>query len=218
MKLAEKLLLIQSELKAPKNQRNTFGNYNYRSAEDILEALKPLLVKHKATMTIDDDMVNLQNRFYPMYQEEVYDNKSKSMVSVYRVTGDQRFYIKATVTLRDIESDEFITTSAFAREEETKKGQDASQTTGSTSSYARKYALNGMFAIDDTKDSDATNTHGKEETLPKRSENASQSDIIQIQKLYTKEEIDKVLKHYNVSVLSDLPKDVVLQAIAKRMK
>lgn len=190
MKLAEKLLLIQSELKAPKNQRNTFGNYNYRSAEDILEALKPLLVKHKATMTIDDDMVNLQNRFY----------------------------IKATVTLRDVESDEFITTNAFAREEETKKGMDGSQITGSTSSYARKYALNGMFAIDDTKDSDATNTHGKEETLPKRSENASQSDIIQIQKLYTKEEIDKVLKHYNVSVLSDLPKDVVLQAIAKRMK
>ena len=218
MKLAEKLLLIQSELKAPKNQRNTFGNYNYRSAEDILEALKPLLVKHKATMTIHDDLVVLGNHNPTMYQEEVYDNKSKSMVSVYRVTGDQRFYIKATVTLRDIESDEFITTSAFAREEETKKGQDASQTTGSTSSYARKYALNGMFAIDDTKDSDATNTHGKEETLPKRSENASQSDIIQIQKLYTKEEIDKVLKHYNVSLLSDLPKDVVLQAIAKRMK
>jgi hypothetical protein len=188
MKLAEKLLLIQSELKAPKNQRNTFGNYNYRSAEDILEALKPLLLKHKSVITVDDDMVNLQNRFY----------------------------IKATVTLRDIESTEVITTNAYAREEETKKGMDGSQITGSTSSYARKYALNGMFAIDDTKDSDATNTHGKEETLPKRVENASQSDIIKMQKLYSQEEIEKALKHYRVAVLSDLPKDVVLHAIAKK--
>jgi hypothetical protein len=190
MKLAEKLLLIQTDLKVPKNRVNDFGKYKYRSAEDILEALTPHLLKHKATITLDDDIVEKGNRFY----------------------------IKATVTLRDIESDEIITTSAFAREEETKKGMDASQITGSTSSYARKYALNGMFKIDDEKDSDATNTHGKEESLPKRSENASQSDIIQIQKLYTKEEIDKVLKHYNASVLSDLPKDVVLQAIAKRMK
>ena len=188
MKLAEKLLLIQSELKAPKNQRNTFGNYNYRSAEDILEALKPLLVKHKATMTIDDDMVNLQNRFY----------------------------IKATVTLRDVESNEVVTTNAFAREEETKKGMDGSQITGSTSSYARKYALNGMFAIDDTKDSDATNTHGKEEKPSKQVEKATQGDIIKMQKLYTQEEIDKALKHYHVATLSDLPKNVVLQAIAKK--
>ena len=129
----KELIEIQSELKAPKNQRNTFGNYNYRSAEDILEAVKPLLKKHSCHLTISDEMVQL---------------------------GD-RYYVKATATLaKDADS---ISTTAYAREEENKKGQDSSQTTGSTSSYARKYALNGLFCIDDTKDADFTNTHGKEE-------------------------------------------------------
>ena len=129
----KELIEIQSELKAPKNQRNTFGNYNYRSAEDILEAVKPLLKKHGCHLTISDEMIQL---------------------------GD-RYYVKATATLsKDADS---ISTTAYAREEENKKGQDSSQTTGSTSSYARKYALNGLFCIDDTKDADFTNTHGKEE-------------------------------------------------------
>lgn len=131
MSIHEKLLNIQTELKAPKGQFNSFGNYNYRSCEDILEGLKPLLLKNKATLKIDDDLINI---------------------------GD-RYYIKATATLTDIESGESVSTNAFAREEETKKGMDASQITGSTSSYARKYALNGLFAIDDTKDSDFTNKH-----------------------------------------------------------
>jgi len=125
---------IQAELKAPKSQFNSFGKYNYRNAEDILEAVKPLLVKHNLTMTITDDIVFV----------------------------GERYYIKATVSLFDEELIE-VRVSAFAREEETKKGMDSSQITGSASSYARKYALNGMFAIDDTKDSDTTNTHGKEE-------------------------------------------------------
>jgi hypothetical protein len=123
-----KLLELQTELKAPKNQRNTFGEYNYRSAEDILEALKPLLKKKKATMTISDDFVLI----------------------------GERYYVKATVNLSDDEKDGegIASTTAFAREPLEKKKMDPAQITGATSSYARKYALNGMFLIDDTKDSD----------------------------------------------------------------
>jgi DNA-directed RNA polymerase subunit H (RpoH/RPB5) len=135
-----------------------------------------------------------------------------------------RIYVKALATLMDIESDQVITVSANAREEETKKGMDSSQITGSTSSYARKYALNGMFAIDDTKDSDSTNTHGKEETSPKSPANApvkevekaTQSDIIDLQMVLSDEEIKKVLAYYKVSVLSDLPKAEVVKMVQKK--
>lgn len=132
--LTTKLMMIQSELKAPKNQRNNFGKYNYRNCEDILNALKPHLMKYKCVVLLTDDLV---------------------------LIGD-RFYIKATAKLVDAESDNTISVNAYAREEETKKGMDSSQITGSASSYARKYALNGLFAIDDTKDSDYTNQFGKE--------------------------------------------------------
>jgi len=125
MKLLEKLQLIQSKLKAPKNQRNNFGNYNYRSCEDILEAVKPLLEEQRLTLTISDDIVNI---------------------------GD-RYYVKAIVKIQD--ETETKEVSAFARESETKKGMDESQITGACSSYARKYALNGLFLIDDTKDADS---------------------------------------------------------------
>lgn len=129
----KELIAIQSELKAPKNQRNTFGNYNYRSAEDILEALKPMLKENGCILTISDEIVMIGNRFY----------------------------IKALATITNSEK-ESVSTSSFAREEETKKGMDGAQITGSASSYARKYALNGLFCIDDTKDPDSTNPHGKE--------------------------------------------------------
>lgn len=138
MKLYEKLSFIQSKLNVPKSQYNKFGNYNYRSCEDIVEAVKPLLAKNGLTMTISDELVMI---------------------------GD-RYYIKATVTVIDIESGEKENVYGYAREAENKKGMDVSQITGATSSYARKYALNGMFAIDDTKDSDATNQHGKGEKKP----------------------------------------------------
>lgn len=131
MNVYEKLMKIQTELKAPKSQFNSFGRYNYRSQEDILEALKPLLAEHKAVISISDEIV---------------------------LIGD-RYYVKATATLIDIEKGDKVEVSAYAREDETKKGMDLSQLTGSTSSYARKYALNGLFAIDDTKDSDYTNKH-----------------------------------------------------------
>ena len=119
---------IQKTLKAPKNQWNNFGKYNYRSCEDILEGLKPIL--DGLVITLCDDMI---------------------------LIGD-RFYLKATATLTDGESS--ISNSAFARESLTKKGMDDSQITGTASSYARKYALNGLFGIDDTKDADGVNEQG----------------------------------------------------------
>ena len=137
MNIYEKLLNIQAELKVPKNQYNSFGKYHYRSCEDILEGLKPLLTKYKATLIVNDEIVQI---------------------------GD-RYYVKVTATLIDVEGEgrECISSTAFAREDEKKTGMDLSQLTGSTSSYARKYALNGLFAIDDTKDSDATNKHDTEQ-------------------------------------------------------
>lgn len=124
----KELIAIQSELKAPKSLFNKFGGYMYRKAEDILEAVKPLLNKQKCTLTITDDIVMVGNRIY----------------------------VKATATVKN-EKGECETTTGWAREEETKKGMDGSQITGASSSYARKYALNGLFAIDDNADSDTTN-------------------------------------------------------------
>ena len=124
---------IQAELKAPKGQLNKFGNYRYRSAEDIIEAVKPILAKEKTSLIISDEILQV---------------------------GD-RIYVKATATLLTDE-DNSISAHGWAREEEVKKGMDAAQITGSASSYARKYALNGLFAIDDTKDADSTNDHKDE--------------------------------------------------------
>ncbi len=127
MKIYETLQAIQVELKAPKSQYNEFGNYNYRKCEDILEALKPILAPLKGCVILSDELCAI---------------------------GD-RYYVKATATLHiDGES---ISVTAYAREEESKKGMDGSQITGASSSYARKYALNGLFAIDDQQDSDTTN-------------------------------------------------------------
>lgn len=125
-----KLLAVQAELKAPKGQYNGFGKYKYRSCEDILEAVKPLLKKVGLVLTLTDDIVNIGTRFY----------------------------VKATATVTDIQDGAQVSVNAFAREEDSKKGMDGSQVTGASSSYARKYALNGLFDIDDTKDSCATNT------------------------------------------------------------
>jgi len=129
--MIEKLIKIQSELKAPKGQYNSFGKYKYRNCEDIIEAVKPLLAREGLLMTISDEIAQF----------------------------NERFYVKAYVNITDGTKTANVT--AYAREEETKKGMDGAQITGAASSYARKYALNGMFAIDDTKDADSTNTHGK---------------------------------------------------------
>lgn len=132
------ILDIQQNLNAPKNLYNKFGGYSYRSCESILVALKPLLAKHKAIIFFTERTVE-QNGWH---------------------------YIEATACLRAEGKEEVFKTTGYAREDESRKGMDASQITGSASSYARKYALNAMFAIDDVKDSDATNTHGKEVTAP----------------------------------------------------
>lgn len=133
MSAFEKLLAIQNELKAPKNQYNSFGKYHYRNCEDILEALKPILKKHKATLQITDEI---------------------TMVG-------ERYYVKATAILIDIEDNSQIKNEAFARESDSQKGMDSSQLSGATSSYARKYALNGLFLIDDNKDADTDEFQGK---------------------------------------------------------
>ena len=151
--LMQKLRSIQKELKAPKNQHNKFGNYNYRSAEDILEAVKPLCYKYGVIVSISDDIVSVPCQTV---------RTSKNADGESSVESQSRIYVKAIVTVHNCDNGmQMHTTTAFAREEESKKGMDGSQVTGAASSYARKYALNGMFAIDDTKDSDVTNDHGK---------------------------------------------------------
>ena len=150
MTVYDKLINIQSELKAPKSQYNNFGKYSYRNCEDILEALKPLLNKNKATVFISDDIVFIEGK----YVSETLNTKTDETTTK---TTEGRFYVKSTVTFVDVETGDKIVNTAYAREEESKKGMDVSQVTGASSSYARKYALNGMFAIDDTKDSDFTN-------------------------------------------------------------
>ena len=132
MTVYKKLIEVQQELKVPKNQRNTFGNYNYRSGEDILEALKPILAKYEADVILSYKIIVMENLWT---------------------------YVEATATFVDIETGEYTCTTGYAREAETKKGMDPSQITGSASSYAGKYALNGMFLIDDTKDADTDEHH-----------------------------------------------------------
>ena len=187
MTLIEKLSIIQQELIAPKNQFNSFGKYNYRSCEDILEGLKPCMKKLKVAITITDEIV---------------------------LVGD-RFYIKATATLHDAESSEKVSNVAYAREEKEKKGMDASQVTGATSSYARKYALNGLFAIDDVKDADTRDNRQKEAETQKQAE-AEQKKIensliseIKVNALIArceKEGVDpnKICRLYKVKSLADL--------------
>lgn len=153
MSIYEKLLSIQTELKAPKSQYNDFANYNYRNCEDILEALKPLLKQHNATVLLSDEIENI---------------------------GD-RFYVRANATFIDIENGAKVTVSSLAREDLTKSKFDGSQVTGSASSYARKYALNGLFCIDDTKDADTLN-NSKKYTQPTRQAQKSPTKPVQPQK------------------------------------
>jgi hypothetical protein len=171
-----KLVKIQAELKAPKNQMNAFGKYKYRSAEDIIEAVKPILFKNNCALLISDEIVQVADRVY----------------------------VKATAMLIDENNEELpIQVYGWAREEEVIKGMDAAQITGSASSYARKYALNGLFAIDDTKDADSTNEHKDEVGEEKRmklitllentiwDENLKSKQAIKISAYTTNEQYDK---------------------------
>ena len=182
MNIYEKLMKVQSELKAPKNQRNNFGGYNYRSCEDILEAVKPILKENGLTLTIKDDIVNIGTRYY----------------------------IVAIAELIDIESGDKITTQAQARESETKKGMDDSQITGTASSYARKYCLNGLFLIDDTKDADTDEyqkTTKAESKVESRKINLRELGILQqtIAKYnLTDERISEILTKYGYKKLDEV--------------
>ena len=171
--IVEKLSAIQVELKAPKGQYNSFGKYNYRSCEDILEGVKPLLDKYRVALTLNDEIV---------------------------LIGD-RYYVKATATLHD--GEQVLSSTAYARESEDKKGMDSSQLTGATSSYARKYALNGLFSIDDTKDADATNDHGKSNSQGASSNGSKGASTVsekQIKRLIA----IAIKKGYNAEQLSNM--------------
>lgn len=176
MSVYEKLSKVQSELKAPKGQYNSFGKYKYRSCEDILEAVKPLNAKHGVVLTVGDEVVEISNRFY----------------------------VKATATLVDIESGEKVTNTALAREDDAKKGMDGSQITGTASSYARKYCLNGLYCIDDTKDADTDEYRAQQERKPQERQYVkvvngrtavinSNGEYVAIENL-TVEQLEKTLK------------------------
>lgn len=180
MDIREKLLNIQQELKAPKNQYNKFGGYNYRSCEDILEAVKPLLKKNACILTVMDEVVFIGSRYY----------------------------VKATAVLRSTDDVEQIVNTAYAREAEAKKGMDESQITGTASSYARKYALNGLFCIDDVKDAD-TDEHINQ-TNPK----ATDKQIELINKLVTDKEA--MLKYYKVDKIENLTMEQASEIIKKK--
>lgn len=187
MSIYAKLSVIQLNLIAPKNQYNSFGKYNYRSCEDILEGLKPCLQETKTAVTVNDEIVQI---------------------------GD-RYYIKATATLFDCETGESVSNTAYAREEESKKGMDASQVTGATSSYARKYALNGLFCIDDVKDAD-TRDNRQEEAKKQQDEEQEQKKIenspiseVKVKALLTRCESEgvkpeKILSLYKVKSFEEL--------------
>ena len=179
----ERLAYVQKTLKAPKGNYNSYGGFNYRSAEDILEAVKPLCADNSLLLILSDEIV----------------------------TVGARFYVKATAVLRDVESAASVTCTAYAREPENKKGMDESQVTGTASSYARKYALNGLFLIDDTKDADTDEYH--RQTAPKSSpkkeperittEQAKALDGL-IQGKLREKQIGWIHQHYNVKSLNEL--------------
>ena len=184
------IISIQNELKAPKGQFNSFGRYKYRSCEDILEAVKPLLHKYSCSLNISDEVV---------------------------MVGD-RFYVKSTATLRKDTGEVISSSVACAREDETKKGMDGAQVTGAASSYARKYALNGLFCIDDTKDADTDeyikNTKPEKEPAEK---DKNCNLYIQLEKKVSesKIEIDALMKYLKAND-KRLPKDVTYESLPEK--
>ena len=204
--LHEKLMHIQNELKAPKNLHNNFGGYNYRSAENILEALKPLLVKYSATVTITDTIEDIGGRIY----------------------------VKATASFYGADSSAPMEVTAYAREAETKKGMDDAQVTGATSSYARKYALNGLFLLDDTEDvdSEAYQAQAKPEpqkTAPKKSpakkaepkkeepKPLTEAELLFLSQRYSGANLEKLLDYFHIEDISQIQPDAG-RALIKRIQ
>lgn len=201
MKIHEKMMKIQTTLKAPKNLFNSFGNYKYRNAEGILEAVKPLLAENKLSMYISDDVQAVNDRVY----------------------------VKATVSIFDIETGESVMATASAREALNKKGMDDSQITGTASSYARKYALNGIFLLDDTKDAD-TDENQKERTARanKQEQNKEKLDQMKISLVKQKTlldlcedekfDINKILKSYKHESIKDITEGQYKYIVANKDK
>ena len=194
MNIYEKLLNIQTELKAPKGQYNSFGKYKYRSCEDILEAVKPICAKNKVTLILSDSLENI---------------------------GD-RYYIKATATLIDVENGENLENTAYAREEQEKKGMDGSQITGTASSYARKYALNGLFNIDDTKDADTDEYTKQSKAIDEGVKNEFQVDEkvteLEAKTIYglimnQKRDLNKFLDYFKIKNTNELTKSQYVEAL-----
>ena len=158
MNIYEKLSAVQQELKAPKDKKNTFGGYSYRSAEGILEAVKPVLKKYGATITLSDEIVEVGGRIYV-----------KATALFHHTEGARTTLIDKTSSIDIPSFYQPIEVTAYAREAETKKGMDESQITGTASSYARKYALNGLLLIDDTKDADTDEYQKQTAEPPKKS-------------------------------------------------
>lgn len=207
MNVYEKLIKVQAELKAPKSKFNSFGKYKYRSLEDILEGVKPLLEKNKASLVIADSM------------EQVGD----------------RYYLKATATFIDTENGESVSNSALARESADKKGMDDSQITGTASSYARKYALNGLLLIDDTKDADTDEAHVEKEARAEKAKDDEKNEalvtdigdmkIASVKVNVLKGDIDsglmneeKMLAYFKVEKLEDVTEKQFSDYVQKRNK
>lgn len=196
MSVYEKLMKVQGALKAPKDQRNNFGKYNYRSCEDIFEALKPLLKEIGAVVTITDRISQI---------------------------GD-RYYIEAIASFIDVEDGKFVQVTGYAREAQEKKGMDDSQITGATSSYARKYALNGLFAIDNTDDMDKLNNaeadwnkNPKKQTRPKQDNEQEVKHMFNLANeagIKPAEIAEKMMKDFKKSKTADLTSDEIKQLVA----
>ena len=203
MNIYEKLLKVQTELNAPKNRRNSFGKYNYRSCEDILEAVKPLLAKNKASVFIQDSILEMAGRVY----------------------------VEANAYFIDTEKPEvpMITVSAYAREPLEKKGMDEPQITGTASSYARKYALNGLFLIDDVKDPDSDEYRNETENKSKSTKKKDETDASVLDNYINSEQVatlDMLLKKanvaaekfceiYKIACVPELPADKYADAVKK---
>lgn len=185
LSLIEKVVRVQSELKAPKGQYNSFGKYNYRSCEDIVEAVKPILKQYGIVLNLSDELV---------------------------LIGD-RYYIKAVAGLTD--GTDVIQSTAYAREPQELKGMTDSQISGTASSYARKYALNGLLAIDDTKDPDTDEFAKTTEQEPKEEVKATPKQLEILNKYYTGDKLTKLLELNNISKIEDLPMTKASELIGK---
>ena len=194
MNIHEKLAAVQSEMKAPKNLYNSFGKYSYRNAEGICEAFKPFGKKHGLSLVLSDDVVEIGGRVY----------------------------VKAVATLHDTESPDTVSVSAFAREAETKKGMDDAQVTGATSSYARKYALNGLFLLDDTKDPDTDEYRQQVEKGKADDKPAGYPPVNEMQKAceayYKGDNLKNMLAYFGADSIANLSKAALMKAWEQMQK